>query len=131
MAINNPGVYLIKNKVSGKRYVGSSRNLGRRIKEHVSKLEKGYHSNNHLQASQLEDLEFFIVKTCKNYNEALAFEQEYLDFYNLYKYGYNQTKTAKYPATKAISTALQGRSLSDTHKENLKGPRPHIRGKAH
>lgn len=130
MAIN-PGVYLIKNKVSGTRYVGSSRNLNRRIKEHVYRLSRSEHANNHLQASCLNDLEFYIIKNCKTHKEALDFEQEYLDFYNLYKYGYNQTKFVRYPATKAISKSLKGRSLSFTHKESLKGPRPHTRGEAH
>lgn len=43
------GVYQIKNKVDGKVYVGSSVNIERRWKSHISELNKGCHNNAHLQ----------------------------------------------------------------------------------
>jgi len=43
------GIYAIENKVSGKKYVGSSNNIKRRFREHKLYLRKGTHKNRHLQ----------------------------------------------------------------------------------
>lgn len=43
------GVYAIVNLVSGNRYVGSSANIGKRIREHKRHLERGGHDNRVLQ----------------------------------------------------------------------------------
>lgn len=43
------GIYQIYNPINNKRYIGSSINVERRLKEHLRNLEKNRHSNNHLQ----------------------------------------------------------------------------------
>ena len=43
------GVYLIENSVTGRKYVGSSSNIDRRIKTHKQHLQKGCHNNRKLQ----------------------------------------------------------------------------------
>lgn len=43
------GVYVIKNNVNGKQYVGSSIDLHMRRIQHFSKLRCGKHINSHLQ----------------------------------------------------------------------------------
>lgn len=45
----NCGVYLIKNIINGKEYVGSSRNLKRRERAHWNSLKAGAHRNGYLQ----------------------------------------------------------------------------------
>lgn len=45
------GIYVIRNKVNGKLYVGSSQNIHRRALEHKSELRRGVHDNNYLQKS--------------------------------------------------------------------------------
>ena len=45
------GIYLIKNIVNNKIYVGSSVNLNDRNYKHFWMLRKGIHDNNHLQNS--------------------------------------------------------------------------------
>lgn len=42
------GIYQIYNPINNKRYIGSSINVERRLKEHLRNLEKNRHSNNHL-----------------------------------------------------------------------------------
>lgn len=45
------GVYFIRNRVSGKAYVGSSSNVEKRWTQHARALRAGSHSNRHLQSS--------------------------------------------------------------------------------
>lgn len=45
------GIYVIKNHVSGKVYVGQSANLKRRFSTHKRQLKKGEHYNAHLQSA--------------------------------------------------------------------------------
>ena len=46
-----PGVYCLKNTESGKKYIGSSTDVRKRLLEHRSRLQKGKHENRHLQAA--------------------------------------------------------------------------------
>ena len=45
------GIYLIRNKINNKVYVGQSVNIKARWSNHKRELEKGIHSNDHLQKS--------------------------------------------------------------------------------
>lgn len=88
------GIYCIKNKIDGKRYVGQSKHIYRRWKKHKWELNKSQHINAHLQRAWDKcgesNFEFEILELC---------EQDVIDererFYiNLYKcldqkYGYN------------------------------------------
>lgn len=43
------GVYMIKNAINGKFYIGSSINIGIRWKEHIRRLESNCHHSSYLQ----------------------------------------------------------------------------------
>ena len=45
---NKSGIYYLKNKVTGKIYIGSSNDIGSRISKHFSQLRKGNHPNNNM-----------------------------------------------------------------------------------
>lgn len=45
------GIYQIYNPINNKRYIGSSINVERRLKEHLRNLEKNRHCNDHLQSA--------------------------------------------------------------------------------
>lgn len=45
-----PGVYVITNTANGRVYIGSSQNISRRCRHHLSLLRKGHHHNNRLQS---------------------------------------------------------------------------------
>lgn len=47
------GVYQIYNPINNKRYIGSSINVERRLKEHLRNLKKNTHCNVHLQYDTL------------------------------------------------------------------------------
>lgn len=66
------GIYLIRNKLNNKVYVGQSINLVRRWREHKSSLRKGKHRCSHLQNSWNkygeDNFEFLIVEELDNIN---------------------------------------------------------------
>ena len=92
------GIYKIVNKVNGKYYVGSSRNLTRRWESHQYYLNKNIHCNTHLQAAWnkygRKNFSFEIIQRIEPEN-LLTEEQYYLDKARIepYKY-YNSTYIA-------------------------------------
>lgn len=80
------GIYQIYNPINNKRYIGSSINVERRLKEHLRNLEKNRHCNDHLQSAynKYKDvLQFQFLEECEP-DECLIFEQYYLDYYKSY-----------------------------------------------
>ncbi len=96
---NVSGIYCITNIVSNKIYIGSSKHIDRRIKEHIRKLRKGTHANSHLQSAWNLHKEnafiFLIIEKCDT-EELLIREQYYIDKYKCYdkSVGYNKSITA-------------------------------------
>lgn len=91
---NKCGVYCIRNIVNNKIYVGSSKNLYRRLHTHYLRLENKTHINSHLQNAynlySSEKFEVEILEFCDNW---LKKEQYWIDFYKPYdrEIGYNNT----------------------------------------
>lgn len=89
------GIYMIRNNVTGSIYIGQSVNIYGRWEEHLRALRGDYHFNNHLQSSwnkhKESSFEFSIVEQC---TEAALDDKEiyWIDYYDSYKNGYNQTK---------------------------------------
>jgi len=96
----NPGVYIIVNKINGKKYVGSSFNINSRWKDHLSMLRKGVHHSPHFQNAYNIDgekeFEFIIMEPVEDPNKLVFAEQIWLDYYKSYlpENGYNICKTA-------------------------------------
>ena len=89
------GVYVIKNIVTNKLYIGSTiSGFRKRILEHIYELLKNKHHSNYLQNSfnkyGIENFEFSILEECTR-ESIIEREQYYLDKYKTYirKYGYN------------------------------------------
>ena len=66
--MNGPGVYLWKNKVNNKVYVGSSINIRRRKAEHILRLNKGVENSEYFQRAWDKygqgNFEFSILEMC-------------------------------------------------------------------
>ena len=92
------GIYLITNKINGKKYVGSTHNFISRWRGHKSMLNRGVHFNNHLQNSWNkygeDNFEFSILEvlddSIDNFEQYLI-EREEFNIQNLdcVKCGYN------------------------------------------
>lgn len=95
------GIYKIRNKVNDKYYLGSTRNLRKRMREHLSMLRNNKHGNAHLQNAfnkHGEDAFIFEIQLRAVYEEHLVMlEQAYLDTFTPYVrgMGYNISDNAK------------------------------------
>ncbi len=92
------GVYKITNIISGKFYIGSSKDVNVRKTEHWNALNRGDHKNTILQRSWnkygAENFTFSIIEECDP-SVRLIREQHYIDVLQPFKsIGYNINKTA-------------------------------------
>ena len=94
------GIYLIKNTINNKVYVGSALNIEKRWSLHKSELKEGKHHSFHLQSAWdkygQQSFKFEILEEVSNPQHLLAYEQIYLDYYKSYEHnkGYNICKVA-------------------------------------
>ena len=76
------GIYKIINKVNGKYYVGSSKDIHRRWNDHKLELNKNRHNNNYLQKSYnkhgVSNFDFIITEKV-SVDKLIEIEQKYLD----------------------------------------------------
>lgn len=112
------GIYCIQNNITGKRYIGSSIDVKRRLSEHRSDLRSGKHANPYLQASfnSHGEAEFTFSLVEKVDRPNLASREKYwIDYYDSFisNNGYNVEAPYRGPVleeTKAkISAANKGK----------------------
>lgn len=86
------GIYLIKNLINGKVYIGSSKHITRRITTHKNHLLKNKHHSIKLQRAYnkygIQNFEYSIIQYCKPIDNIIN-EQYWLDYLDSYKNGYN------------------------------------------
>lgn len=92
------GIYEIRNKITGKVYIGSSRDCARRFSEHRSRLVRGVHVNGRLQASWnkhgADAFEFLLVFSVIDADDLEAVEQTFLNERRAVDADYNLAPTA-------------------------------------
>jgi group I intron endonuclease len=95
------GIYIIKNTIDNKIYVGSSINIGNREYKHFWMLNKGIHDNKFLQNSfnkfGKENFIFEVVEKCTEV-ELIDKENFYIDKFKSSKcdFGYNLAKVNEF-----------------------------------
>ena len=115
-----PGVYLIRNTKNNKVYIGSSKHILTRFKEHIRYLKGGYHSNSHLQAAYnkygSECFEVSVLIYCESSQIRLK-EKTYLDLYQSYNsdYGYNILRFSETGVVEHSDESLK--KISDSKKK--------------
>lgn len=126
------GVYLITCTANGRIYVGSSVNIPKRWRDHKSRLNKGTHSNLHLQRAWdkhgQEAFTFTVLERCTR-DVLLEREQHFLDTLRPFEeQGFNIAIDAKLPTlgrpvspeTRAkISAANKGHKMPPDVKAKL------------
>ena len=131
------GIYKIINKINGKYYVGSSRNIKIRWNNHIKNLNKNIHHNSHLQYAWnkygSENFVFKIVELCSLEN-LTNIEQKYLNIahqnkqtnYNIGIFAENSFRGRKHTdETKKIiglksKTRNKGRIVSTSEREKIR-----------
>lgn len=127
------GIYKIINKINGKYYIGSSKDIEHRWVDHIRELRKNNHHNDYLQHAwnKYGESSFdFIILEYVEKNQLLIIEQKYLtelktqqnECYNLNfdAYGgeisdYSKQKIRKSKLGKKLSDEVR-KKLSDSHK---------------
>lgn len=93
-------IYLIRNKITDKIYIGSAIFLQSRIRQHRHDLNKNKHSNSLLQRAWnkygAEAFEFKVLQLIEDKNKLLEIEQAWIDWTNCCnkQIGYNLRKEA-------------------------------------
>lgn len=124
------GIYTIRNLQSGSCYVGSSVDIYRRLRAHLSQLRRGAHHSIRLQAAwhRLGEsaFAFAVEKLFETHDEALAFEATIL---SASKPAYNSALTPE--------SGFKGRRHTDVGKAKIsasrkgKGLGPRVFSEAH
>ena len=98
MLFVQPGIYCIENKINNKKYIGSSKYVQSRLKDHMQLFLKNEAINKYLRFSLLkygkENFNFYIIELLSEYNEDTLRQKEkyYIDFYKTKnsEFGYNK-----------------------------------------
>lgn len=99
--INDSGIYMIKNLINGKVYIGSAKKLITRLSHHRYDLNNNKHHSQHLQHAWNKYGEnvfiFGVIKIVKSVYILTETEQEYIDKYKSSNrmFGYNICPLAK------------------------------------
>lgn len=92
------GVYFIKNKITGKFYVGHSVDIEKRFNAHKSYLRRGKHHSIYFQRAWdkygEENFDFIIHKECDTEEESIELEQYFID--NFKEQLYNTSNEANF-----------------------------------
>lgn len=118
------GVYVIRNTVNGKVYVGSAVNLEKRKRQHFQNLKGNYHYNVYLQAAFNKygesAFEFAVLALVPEKERLLDVEQEFIDFHDAANrtHGYNsRPKASSNLGRKARPETLECMRLANLGKK--------------
>jgi len=122
------GIYMIRNTINNKRYIGLSRDINTRFAEHRKKLRNNTHSNKHLLSSyekyKEDSFEFSILELC---NEEFLDEKEiyYISLYNTLnnKHGYNLRgggKSGRHSLESKLKDSISHQGMTHTEETKLK-----------
>lgn len=88
-------VYKITNTITNECYIGVDTYFPKRIGQHKSNLKKNQHKNKHLQYSYNkygeDNFSFELFYECKNREEMLSKEIEFINLFNSNREGFNKT----------------------------------------
>lgn len=133
------GIYIIRNLVDGKVYIGQSVDLVRRVQAHQVKLKKGKHPNTYLQHAVdkfgYENFEFDVLEECnaEELDKREKYWIAYFDSMNRDK-GYNRESGGNegrvYSEDRKLAISGEGNPMYGRHqsKEYVEWIRQHNQG---
>lgn len=120
------GVYKIVNTVSNKIYIGSSKNIFKRLREHSQRLLKNVHHCSKLQKSfnthGFDAFTFCIIGFYQSIEDAHAAEESLLSIYYGNDWCYNSSPFAvlpfrhKHVRERALKTAMTSSVYKESHR---------------
>lgn len=92
------GIYKFENLINGNIYIGQAKDIARRYKDHITRANNDFQSNSEyntpihkaIRKYGIENFSFSIIEECE-YSELNDKEIYWINYYNSYKNGYNQT----------------------------------------
>jgi len=129
MKIEIMGIYKITNKINGKMYIGSSKDIFGRWKTHIEDLTLDRHHSYKLQKEwfkfSLIDFTFEIIEIVNDKELLLDIEQKWMDYYQCYEdnIGYNVSISSKECKTK-LSVKIEQDKINKEKRELLKSKSP-------
>ena len=126
---NNCGIYMIKNLVNNKVYVGQSKELDKRFKRHINELKNNNHHSIHLQRAWNkygeDSFDFIILEYCVE-DELDEKEIYWIDHYNACDYdsGYNNKEGGSHgkyseESKRKMSESSKGQKCPEWLKEHF------------
>lgn len=110
---NKPGCYCVQHNNTGNVYVGSTKNLAKRISQTTSSLRKNTHKNKNLQQLYNKDPEInFFIKLTETVEKAQEEEQQAVD-------KLKDSDNLCNVAVKDVVLTRLGAKLSEEHKDIL------------
>lgn len=124
------GIYCIYNVVSGRRYIGSSTNIYRRLWKHFRALELGTHANQPMQNTWnlhgSDIFEYMVIEQVDDITKLAEIEKFYIDVLACCdcRFGYNimsQTTGQALVNERAqkISNKVKGQKKTEDHKAKI------------
>jgi group I intron endonuclease len=125
------GIYCIYCKKSNKRYIGSSKNIEYRWRQHIAAFQKGIRTNPYLQNEWdkygIDNFEFIIVEQMEYYDNSILIEREqyWIDYYHTMdrEYGYNLQSADRHEVSietrKKLSNSLKGKKNSKEARSKM------------
>lgn len=126
------GIYCLESKLDSKIYIGSSKNLGRRISEHYNRLINNTHYNARLQnftnKYTISQLTLHIIVMPVDRKNLFNIETAFIDFLDCCKTGFNLSDTAQGgPSSeeqrlivgKRMKLANTGKICTEEHKRKV------------
>lgn len=126
--IKTSHVYMFKNNIDDKVYIGETSRLRRRLRDHLDCVKK--HKINPEKTQQvihkaiakhgIDNFTFYILESFYTPEEALKAEPEYIKLYksNCYKYGYNSTPGGE-GFSKSINRKLKNKDIRSIFNDYL------------
>lgn len=116
---NTTGIYCITNTVNNKKYIGlTTVSFNRRCIVHKTRLKTKTHTNKHLLNSSIkygiEVFKFEVLECIENTNIELLKQRErfYIELFDSYNKGYNQTSGGDYWSFDNVDKSKQIKSVS-------------------
>ena len=112
-------VYMIKNKINNRVYIGQTTQYKRRKKDHFKELSKNKHINCELQQDYNkygnDAFEISILKECCNLQERLDFEKYYIDYYGGINSSNTYNMTDKCNLNKKVKLSISKSHIGKKH----------------